>query len=216
MLFDVTGQTWREWATNVGTVGYMTWSRDSKYVGFDNLLSDDDGYWRVWVADGKVERVAGFKTIRRFWAIWGPWTGLAPDGSPLVVRDISNQRYTHSICNFPRTWHRPSAPDRAAGVIAGQKVYPWAKDSARLLDSNGLYGESISCGHREPLKNAALRANLDFLLQPRLPLVFGSLCSYAASPKTGTSGLGSLALRSAKASSGDRFVNISIVELAES
>lgn len=91
MLFDVTSQNWREWATNLGTLGYMTWSRDSKYVGFDNLLTDDDGYWRIRVADGKVERVATFKTIRRFWAIWGPWTGLAPDGSPLVVRDISNQ-----------------------------------------------------------------------------------------------------------------------------
>ena len=91
MLFDVTSQNWREWATNLGTLGYMTWSRDSKYVGFDNLLTDDDGYWRIRVADGKVERVATFKAIRRFWAIWGPWTGLAPDGSPLVVRDISNQ-----------------------------------------------------------------------------------------------------------------------------
>jgi len=91
MLFDVTSQNWREWATNVGTVGYMTWSRDSKYVGFDNLLTDDDGYWRIWIADGKVERLARFKTIRRFFATWGPWTGLAPDGSPLVVRDISNQ-----------------------------------------------------------------------------------------------------------------------------
>src|SRR5271169_1578911 len=91
MLFDVTSHNWREWATNVGTVGYMTWSRDSKYVGFDNLLTDDDGYWRIWVADGKVERLATFKTIRRFWATWGPWTRLAPDGSPLVARDISNQ-----------------------------------------------------------------------------------------------------------------------------
>jgi eukaryotic-like serine/threonine-protein kinase len=91
MLFDVTSQKWREWATNVGTVGYMTWSRDSKYVGFDNLLTDDDGYWRIWVADGKLERIASFKTIRRFFFTWGPWTGLAPDGSPLVVRDISNQ-----------------------------------------------------------------------------------------------------------------------------
>jgi len=95
MLFDVASQKWREWATNVGTIGYMTWSLDSKldskYVGFDNLLTDDPRYMRIGVADGKLERIASFKNIRRFWATWGPWTGLAPDGSPLMVRDISNQ-----------------------------------------------------------------------------------------------------------------------------
>jgi Tol biopolymer transport system component len=91
MLFDVTSQNWREWATNVGTVGYMSWSRDSKYVGFDNLLTNDDAYWRIWVADGRLERIASLKNVRRFFATFGPWTGLAPDGSPLVVRDISNQ-----------------------------------------------------------------------------------------------------------------------------
>jgi serine/threonine protein kinase/Tol biopolymer transport system component len=91
MLFDVANQKWREWVTNVGTIGYMTWSPDSKYVGFDNFLTDDAGYMRVWVADGRIERITSFKKIRRFWGFWGPWTGLAPDGSPLVVRDISTQ-----------------------------------------------------------------------------------------------------------------------------
>ena len=90
MLFDVASQKWRELVTNVGT-GYMTWSPDSKYIGFDNFLIDDAGYMRVRVADGRLERITSFKKIRRFWSTWGPWTGLAPDASPLVVRDISTQ-----------------------------------------------------------------------------------------------------------------------------
>jgi serine/threonine protein kinase/Tol biopolymer transport system component len=91
MLFDVASQKWRELVTNVGTIGYMTWSPDSKYIGFDNFLTDDAGYMRVRVADGRLERITSFKKIRRFWSTWGPWTGLAPDASPLVVRDISTQ-----------------------------------------------------------------------------------------------------------------------------
>ena len=101
MLFDVASQKWREWATNVGTFGYMMWSPDSRSVGFDNFLTDDAGYMRISVADGKLERITSFKKIRRFWTTWGPWTGLAPDGSPLVVRDISTQEIYALDVDFP-------------------------------------------------------------------------------------------------------------------
>ena len=56
---------------------------------------------RISVADGKLERITSFKKIRRFWATWGPWTGLAPDGSPLVVRDISTQEIYALDVDFP-------------------------------------------------------------------------------------------------------------------
>lgn len=101
MLFDVSSQKWREWASNIGTLGYMAWSPDSKYVGFDTLLTDDTGYMRISVADNKLERITSFKKIRRFWSTWGPWTGLAPDGSPLVVRDISTQEIYALDVDFP-------------------------------------------------------------------------------------------------------------------
>jgi len=65
-----------------------------------------------------------------------------------------------------------------------QKVYPWAKGSALLPDSNGLYGESTRCGHREPLKNAASRANLVFSVQTRLALVFGTCAAIPLLPTT--------------------------------
>jgi hypothetical protein len=90
MLFDVASQKWRELVTNLGTIGYMTWSPDSNYVGFDNFHTDDAGYMRVRVADGRLERITGFKKIRRLWSTWDPWTGLSTP-PPLVVGDISTQ-----------------------------------------------------------------------------------------------------------------------------
>jgi hypothetical protein len=47
MLFDVASQKWRELVANVGQIGYMAWSPDSKYVGFDDFLTDDASYRRV-------------------------------------------------------------------------------------------------------------------------------------------------------------------------
>jgi Tol biopolymer transport system component/predicted Ser/Thr protein kinase len=88
MLLDLSTQQWRQLAGKMGTFGYMTWSPDSRYIGFDTKFSADSGFFRVRVADGQIERVVSLKNIRRQ---WGAWSGMAPDGSPLVVRDISNQ-----------------------------------------------------------------------------------------------------------------------------
>jgi hypothetical protein len=70
---------------------YMAWSRDSKYVSFDTGDVTEPFFYRFHVADSRLERVVSLKDTPRFYGNWGPWTGLAPDGSPLFVRDISNQ-----------------------------------------------------------------------------------------------------------------------------
>jgi hypothetical protein len=36
-------------------------------------------------------RLVSLKGVRRFWGELGQWTGLAPDDSPLLVRDTSSQ-----------------------------------------------------------------------------------------------------------------------------
>jgi hypothetical protein len=69
----------------------MSWSQDSKYVGFDNTFTNDPGFFRVRLPDGQIERVVSLKSVHRFFPQWGTWSGMAPDGSPLVVRDISTQ-----------------------------------------------------------------------------------------------------------------------------
>ena len=91
LLLDLTTQEWRQLSDKMGTVGYMTWSPDGKSLGFDTAFTADPGFFRVRVGDGQIERVVSLSKIRRFLSQWGEWSGMAPDGSPIVVRDISSQ-----------------------------------------------------------------------------------------------------------------------------
>jgi eukaryotic-like serine/threonine-protein kinase len=96
MLYDVRSEKWRELSANLNLksslVGYMTWSRDSRYVYFDTGGSDS-GYFRLRIGDSKTERVSDLKGIRRFLDLFGAesWNGLGPGDTPLFVRDISTQ-----------------------------------------------------------------------------------------------------------------------------
>ncbi len=92
MLFDFRTQKWSVLATR--TIGYPSWSKDSKYVFFDDTeFTADPAFYRARVSDHALQRVASLKDIRQFAAEWpfGAWSGLAPDGSPLLQRDISTQ-----------------------------------------------------------------------------------------------------------------------------
>jgi Tol biopolymer transport system component len=91
LLLDMSTQKWRQLADKIGIIGYMNWSRDSKYVGFDTSFTVDPAFFRVSPSDGQVARVVSLNNIRRFFPQWGEWSGLATDGSPLLVRDISTQ-----------------------------------------------------------------------------------------------------------------------------
>jgi hypothetical protein len=65
-------------------VDYPAWSADSQYVFVNSFTSDEPAIFRVHVPDGKVEKVTDLPF--RPTGIFGSWSGLAPDGSPLVVR----------------------------------------------------------------------------------------------------------------------------------
>jgi len=72
LLMDLTTQEWRQlWSDKTGTVGYMTWSPDSKYLGFDTSFTADPGFFRVRVGDGQIDRVVSLNKIRRFLSQWG-------------------------------------------------------------------------------------------------------------------------------------------------
>jgi Tol biopolymer transport system component/tRNA A-37 threonylcarbamoyl transferase component Bud32 len=83
-VFDLVTRKWKE----VGTiqVGYGNWSKDSKYIYFDSPAAEP-GYYRVRVADHKLEKLFSLKNVR----LADLWTGLAPDDSPLVLRDVGTQ-----------------------------------------------------------------------------------------------------------------------------
>jgi serine/threonine protein kinase/Tol biopolymer transport system component len=89
MLFDLKSRQWSELLKM--DVGSTSWSKDSNYLYFDSGLSENPAFYRVRVADRKLERLADLKGFRRVVFGWLPWSGVTPDGAPLLLRDISSQ-----------------------------------------------------------------------------------------------------------------------------
>ncbi len=90
MLFDFTTRKWTELVAGVGgTVNWPSWSRDGKHIYFDGGFQG--AIFRTRISDHKLEQVLSLKGLRRAWGGWGMWMGLAPDDSPLLVRDIGSQ-----------------------------------------------------------------------------------------------------------------------------
>lgn len=88
-LFDRATQKWQDLVSM--PMGYPSWSHDGQYIYFDTTLNDDAAFLRVRISDHKVERLLSLKAVRQYWGPFGPWTGLAPDDSLLLVRDIGSQ-----------------------------------------------------------------------------------------------------------------------------
>jgi eukaryotic-like serine/threonine-protein kinase len=86
LIFDFLTQRWT--AVTQANFGYPTWSRDSGYIYFDTVDADP-AFFRVRIRDHKVERIVSLRGLPRKFGAFGPWTGMAPDGSPLVARDAS-------------------------------------------------------------------------------------------------------------------------------
>jgi hypothetical protein len=89
MLFDFSTQKWTALAKLF--VAYPTWSRDSRYIYFDGIRDNQENYYRVEVATGKLESIFSLQGFQAAGTAFGNWSGLAPDSSPLVVRDASIQ-----------------------------------------------------------------------------------------------------------------------------
>jgi hypothetical protein len=47
--------------------------------------------FRVRIADRKLEEIVSLKDVRRAGGVFGPWEGLSPDDSPLLLRDTATQ-----------------------------------------------------------------------------------------------------------------------------
>jgi eukaryotic-like serine/threonine-protein kinase len=87
-IYDVRSRKWTK-LTDIA-VGFPIWSRDSKYIYFDSIESVPNLY-RVRIADHSLEKVANLRGIRLAPTSGGYLTGLAPDDSPLVARDVGSQ-----------------------------------------------------------------------------------------------------------------------------
>lgn len=63
---------------------YPSWSADSQYLYFNQITGESPAVMRLRVSDGRLEQVAGvpFPAV----GVYGVWSGLTPEGSPLVLR----------------------------------------------------------------------------------------------------------------------------------
>jgi DNA-binding winged helix-turn-helix (wHTH) protein/Tol biopolymer transport system component len=91
LLFDVRSQTWQELLRG-HWISSPTWSRNSEYVYFCDLQQPAMPFYRVRVSDHKLERVVDVNVQRGLaGGVLGRWTGLAPDNSPLILRETGTQ-----------------------------------------------------------------------------------------------------------------------------
>ncbi len=87
-LFDVAAQRWSVLAEMSG--GVPSWSADSKSVFF---VHDEAGVYRVPLATRRPELVASLANVPRAMNdVYSEWCGLAPDGSPLILRNADVQQ----------------------------------------------------------------------------------------------------------------------------
>ena len=85
MLFDWSTQKWS--ALTNEYVDYPEWSPDSRYIYVNTLMYRNPRVLRFRIPNGKAEEV--LHSDGPFIGVWGWWTGPAPDGSLLLLRDIS-------------------------------------------------------------------------------------------------------------------------------
>jgi eukaryotic-like serine/threonine-protein kinase len=88
-LFDFNTQQWSDLSKIF--VAYPNFSHDGRYIYFDGILDNEEGFYRVQVSNGKLERLFSMKGFQAAGGAFGNWTGLAPDESPLLARDASIQ-----------------------------------------------------------------------------------------------------------------------------
>jgi Tol biopolymer transport system component/DNA-binding winged helix-turn-helix (wHTH) protein len=78
---------------------YPNWSHDGRYLYFLSAWETPffpgsaaaNSVSRIRISDAKMERVVNLEGLRQAQGINGSWLGLAPDDSPIVLRDLSSQ-----------------------------------------------------------------------------------------------------------------------------
>jgi hypothetical protein len=127
VLFDFQTQKWSQLAKVRAT--FMNWSRDGQYVYFLRCL-DNPAVMRIRIADHKMEQVSDLTSLSTTGNI-GPWLGLDPDDSPLVLRDVGTQdiflsRLGRALKDMPREPHHRCL-GMAQGFIAMSRKACWRK-----------------------------------------------------------------------------------------
>jgi len=101
MLFDFTSQKWSE-LTALAQQAWPEWLHDSQSVVFlGTSAKGESAIYRVRVSTRKVEEIVSLKDFHQAPGLLGAWAGLAPDDSPLLVRDTGTQDIVSMDWNAP-------------------------------------------------------------------------------------------------------------------
>jgi len=99
MLYDREKKSWSQLASS--RFGFENWSHDGKYLYAEDYSGKTDDLVRASVANGQMERLLSLREIQRGFDPWEFWVGLAPDDSPLLMRDRSTQEIYSLDVRFP-------------------------------------------------------------------------------------------------------------------
>jgi Tol biopolymer transport system component/DNA-binding winged helix-turn-helix (wHTH) protein len=87
VLYDTVAHTWK--ALIARPAHDPVWSNDGRWIYFHDFLAEDQPVYRVSVPDGKLERVAGLKSVQPLDVLGFRFAGLTPGDVPLVSARIS-------------------------------------------------------------------------------------------------------------------------------
>jgi serine/threonine protein kinase/Tol biopolymer transport system component len=87
MLFDFQTSSWKQIGS--GTLSWLNWSPDGKYIYLKDL-EGKGSVERFHVPDGKADRIVDLKGFV-LTGLGGGAVSIAPDGSPLLLRDRGTQ-----------------------------------------------------------------------------------------------------------------------------
>lgn len=87
-LVDFTTAKWLVLAKM--SAGWQSWSRDGKHIYFDSYFGKDQGIFRLGIGDHRLEKIVSLKDTLQT-GTFGAWFSLAPDDTPLVLRDVGTQ-----------------------------------------------------------------------------------------------------------------------------
>jgi hypothetical protein len=94
MLFDFASGRWTELAAaSPNYLSYPSWTRDNRHVQVRRGRS----IVRVQIPDGQVETVASLERVEQVMTVRGQWLGIAPDDSPLLLREISGTTQVYAL-----------------------------------------------------------------------------------------------------------------------
>ena len=99
LVFDFTTRAWTEMAQM--SLGYPQWSHDGDAVFFLGHPKGTDKIFRVRLSDRKMEAVVDLKDFHPAQSKVGTWVGLAPDDSPLMMRDAGTQDFHALTLQLP-------------------------------------------------------------------------------------------------------------------